>query len=429
MNDSITKSVSEAYTKMKAEELTAKQKKIDLNKNNKIDGEDLAKLRKEEKCKVCGMDPCECKVEEGWDDMMKAVKAKSGPQPSGGSGIKKGTRYGGSNQKDEPEVKEKPMAKTKKKPFSEMLETYKSAGLKSLLESLEEKALAEESTNDEFKAELDDTQSKSTGKKKAEVAKAKVDAVQQEEVEGVEEAKAINDLPNRGMLGTDTEGPHGVYRSSGNNLKIVSKHKTLDSALKNVDKLRKKSGKADHFYGHLSSHGPDQGKIPNHFHEEVEELDELSKDTLNSYVKKSFSDKEKDNLNTPERQKGLRKATSRLYKEDEEHIEELSTPTLASYVKKVGHEGAWTKKRTAGVNSALNKVKQNSMKSEDMDIDAINGVKMSTIGEAEMTDDEKAKREDIVKGMKKGMAGFKQRYGDRAKSVMYATATKQAMKD
>ena len=234
MNDSITKSVSEAYTKMKAEELTAKQKKIDLNKNNKIDGEDLAKLRKEDN-----------EVEEGWDDMMKAVKAKSGPQPSGGSGIKKGTRYGGSNQKDEPEVKEKPMAKTKKKPFSEMLETYKSAGLKSLFESIEEKALAEESTNDEFKAELDDMQSKSTGKKKAEVAKAKVDAVQQEE----------------------------------------------------------------------------------------------------------------------------------------------------------------------------------------MDIDAINGVKMSTIGEEEMTDDQMKKREEIVKGMKKGMAGFKERYGDRAKSVMYATATKQAMKD
>ena len=56
--------------------------------------------------------------------------------------------------------------------------------------------------------------------------------------------------------------------------------------------------------------------------EEVEELDELSKNTLHSYVKKSFSDKEKENLNTPERQKGLRKATSRLYKEDEKLDEE-----------------------------------------------------------------------------------------------------------
>jgi len=31
--------------------------------------------------------------------------------------------------------------------------------------------------------------------------------------------------------------------------------------------------------------------------------------------------------------------------------------------------------------------------------------------------------------MKKGISGFKDRYGDRAKEVMYATATKQAMKD
>ena len=46
-----------------------------------------------------------------------------------------------------------------------------------------------------------------------------------------------------------------------------------------------------------------------------------------------------------------------------------------------------------------------------------------------MTDAEMKKREDIVKGMKKGMAGFKERYGDRAKNVMYATANKQAMKD
>jgi hypothetical protein len=36
------------------------------------------------------------------------------------------------------------------------------------------------------------------------------------------------------------------------------------------------------------------------------------------------------------------------------------------------------------------------------------------------------KKEEIVKSMKKGMAGFKQRYGDRAKEVMYATATARA---
>jgi hypothetical protein len=54
-------------------------------------------------------------------------------------------------------------------------------------------------------------------------------------------------------------------------------------------------------------------------------------------------------------------------KEEVESIEELSTPTLSSYVKKVGDEGAWTKKRTAGVNSALNKIKKKSMKKEEVE--------------------------------------------------------------
>jgi hypothetical protein len=49
--------------------------------------------------------------------------------------------------------------------------------------------------------------------------------------------------------------------------------------------------------------------------------------------------------------------------------------------------------------------------------------------EAKMTDDEVAEKERIVKGMKKDLAGFKSRYGDKAKEVMYATATKQAMKE
>lgn len=49
--------------------------------------------------------------------------------------------------------------------------------------------------------------------------------------------------------------------------------------------------------------------------------------------------------------------------------------------------------------------------------------------EKHMTDAEMKKREKIVKSMKKGFSGFRQRYGKDAKSVMYATATKQAMKE
>ena len=51
------------------------------------------------------------------------------------------------------------------------------------------------------------------------------------------------------------------------------------------------------------------------------------------------------------------------------------------------------------------------------------------IDEASMTDAEMAKREKIVKGMKKSFKDFTAKYGDRAKEVMYATATKKAMEE
>jgi hypothetical protein len=61
----------------------------------------------------CGKSPCEAcgedhhEVKEGWDDMIKAAKEKAKPQPNGGTGVKKGTRYGGAAQKDEPEAADK----------------------------------------------------------------------------------------------------------------------------------------------------------------------------------------------------------------------------------------------------------------------------------------------------------------------------------
>jgi hypothetical protein len=52
-----------------------------------------------------GLKKEEAELEEGWDDMVKAAqeKVKSGPKPSGDSGKKEGSRYGGSKQKDKPE--------------------------------------------------------------------------------------------------------------------------------------------------------------------------------------------------------------------------------------------------------------------------------------------------------------------------------------
>ena len=79
--------------------------------------------------------------------------------------------------------------------------------------------------------------------------------------------------------------------------------------------------------------------------------------------------------------------------------------------------------------AAAQGVKMEEVEIEVLDADEINGVQIDNIEERSLTDDEMNKREEIVKSMKKGIQGFKDRYGDRAKEVMYATATKQAKKD
>ena len=71
-------------------------------------------------------------------------------------------------------------------------------------------------------------------------------------------------------------------------------------------------------------------------------------------------------------------------------------------------------------------VKQEEVEIQVINADLANGVEEITIEEKTLTEPEMNKREEIVKSMKKGMTGFKERYGKDAKSVMYATATKQA---
>lgn len=166
----------EKYRKEKEKESSFEKKKTDKG---------TAYSRKPEKT--------EKKVEEGFDDMDKYLKDKNKPQPNGGAGKKPGKAYGGSKQADE------------KKSMTEMLELYNEHGLKVLsmmntksvkfgdteVELLDAddvngfvETVVEEVDNETFTKEVNAQKAKAEGKgKKAEVAKASVQAVKQEEVE------------------------------------------------------------------------------------------------------------------------------------------------------------------------------------------------------------------------------------------------------
>jgi hypothetical protein len=126
--------------------------------------------------------------------------------------------------------------------------------------------------------------------------------------------------------------------------------------------------------------------------------------------------------------KGLKSLSEMLAKE------EVTEDEFNKELDDVKAKDAGKKKNTEIAKGAVQAVKTEETHStvEVIDLNDVNGVQYSEIELAQertMTEPEIKKKEEIVKSMKKGLSGFKDRYGDRAKEVMYATATKQAMKD
>ncbi len=226
--------------------------------------------------------------------------------------------------------------------------------------------------------------------------------------------------------------------------------------------------------------------------EEYEQLDELSPKTLGSYAKKAQRQTMNTNMaiganstDNPvtrrekafakKRKEGASRAIGKLVQkkmsnEDVEQIDELKSKTLKSYISKAGKD---LSKRVADYHSkdiasspskiikrdlAIDKAKgrlsmnrqlgraEESVQEDVKDMKKVakelaGASKMhkkqservqkhvDQMNEKTMTDSQMDKREKIVMAMKPKMQGFKDRYGDDAKSVMYATATKQAMKD
>lgn len=110
-----------------------------------------------------------------------------------------------------------------------------------------------------------------------------------------------------------------------------------------------------------------------------------------------------------------------LKKEEVEQIDELKKTTVKSYLSKkmASLTGKNPKKDQESMMRAHHRVTGVKPTSEEVE----------QIDERKMTKGETSERERIVKGMKKNLSGFKARYGEKAKNVMYATATKQAMKE
>ena len=99
----------------------------------------------------------------------------------------------------------------------------------------------------------------------------------------------------------------------------------------------------------------------------------------------------------------------RYKKEAGKQVDNPATPSSMKYKRGLGHLMATVKQMKSG-----KPMPKESIQQEETNMD-------------EMSQSQMKKREEVVKSMKKNFADFRKRYGEKAKSVMYATATKQAM--
>ena len=160
---------------------------------------------------------------------------------------------------------------------------------------------------------------------------------------------------------------------------------------------------------------------------------------------------EKDDEPKQRAKYGARKdrfTNTKLYKEADDCVDEPKAKEIAK--KEVGnHEKSMHKEELKGNQHKIDANKNGKIDSHDFKllrskkkkmteglsfaeqlIESMYGKKSALpIDEKEMSDTQKKKKEDIVMSMKKDTSGLKKRYGSRWKDVMYATATKQAMKE
>ena len=296
-------------------------------------------------------------------------------------------------------------------------------------------------------------------------------ALRQEEVESLEEEKIpVNHAHDAvgSVLGQSAAVKFATNLKAG-----TTKHTTW----KDINKTLVKQGEQTHHIAKIAA------KLkPAQYNEEIEELDEVSMSTLDSYRKKAFAEPGEN------RQAGRALAYDKSGSHGDSKVKSSEEIANAkSQIKtliKPEHHSKYPIHKITSHTSARKIYKDASAAGhliEEVELDEMNigkkqprpdthhivdkenkplslaayydkakaekdrdekhpGAKVITRGprgkvkeeveldEKELTDIDVKQKEKVVKGMKKNLQGFKDKYGERAKGVMYATATKIAQK-
>jgi preprotein translocase subunit YajC len=401
-SDKVTQSVAEAAKKV-MEELKGQQHKIDANKNNKIDSHDFELLRKKKKVEE------ETELTESHFKVGDKVKCKTSGMT--GEVVKLDKEDGAEDDKyytvkreDGTMKKMAPEDMTKINEDVEQIDeydskqgVYKHKGTYGSAKGAEYGATDYKKENELAKAA--DKEKKKPARKAYGARQNFVRSYAKESFSGMMNVYKEGGLKSLHETLVKEEPTNAEFTAEVQNAKDKAelKKKQPDLAKPSVQAVKVEEDLQDmHVINADIANGVEMTDIE----EDVETLDELSKSTLASYAKKSTKDA---------------RMTQSLGKEFEASANKSRKPGMKDAAQALADKyKSKSRSREAGVGKAIDRLAK-----EEVD----------NIQERSLTEPEMKKKEDIVKGMKKNLAGFKDRYGDRAKEVMYATATKQAMKE
>jgi hypothetical protein len=433
------------YGSMKKEELKGNQHKLDKNKNGKLDADDFEKLRNEAK---------KCMDEDDMDESGLRMAAHSAHKAGKKEFEFKGKTYPVKVQKEEVE----PIDEISKDTLASYIpKAAKSSRIHGMI-SKDYANSAERKRNPGLKSALDRLSKKYKSKawKREDGIATAVKKLTKEDVQ-IDEGK-MKDIHTSMMHHADKKGysshkqftpadydavgkEHGI---SGKELAVIAGHKTAQQvANEAVDKVEKDASGKVKSWSHegdwkkTSSNKEGSGKAANLAgqalkktqqlsKEEVEQIEELDKKTLGSYVKKASADITKrevridramdasgSNYNEPSMQKalnknvkrvaGLNKAADKLAKEEVEHVSEDNH--AMSYVNAtlaVMDEGKLDDLRDAQKLRAANKSAYDKDYKADTSHPHITTHKGTSYGGQAQKDDEGDEKKDDEKQEKRG---------------------------
>ena len=433
-SDNLTQKVAQAAAKIMDEELKGKQHKIDANKNGKVDAHDFKLLRAKKEVK---------EESEQIDELSKATM---------GSYVNKSAKDAVDRTAQEVETGE-----------IDKLADKRMKGIKLATKKLtkEDQEFIDELAEGTYKHEVEKS-FPASGVKTGDSASKGTSTMPKDK----DKAKG----QPAGSIG------EGYFKNIDTNRKEDERLAKKDSSpFGKPDKKKNKIATPGKFgYGYSAARHLAQQGMAGVTKEETEQVDEVIQKTSSGYIHHARpgvyggSEKEKhvvdtlrgpkkSELNAIEKEKKMKKSFSEmveLYNEiglkslsnmiSEEPDNEQFTQELKDQQAK--SEGKGKKAEVAKGAVQAVKVEEGVLKPELEKGFPAPGVKTGAsapkgttympkknvkeeaeqVEERSLTEPEMEKKEEIVKSMKKGLSGFKDRYGDRAKEVMYATATARA---